>query len=43
MDGIVSIISKLSQNLGEMEELAREELNIKELSTAQMHYLEVIK
>ncbi|MDD4822762.1 MAG: MarR family transcriptional regulator [Bacteroidales bacterium] len=42
MDGIVSIISKLSQNLGEMEELAREELNIKELSTAQMHYLEVI-
>ena len=42
MDGIVSIISKLSQNLGEMEELAREQLNIKELSTAQMHYLEVI-
>lgn len=42
MEGIVSIISKLSQNLGEMEELAREQLNIKELSTAQMHYLEVI-
>jgi len=42
MDKIVSIISKLSQNLGEMEELAREQLNIKELTTAQMHYLEVI-
>ena len=42
MDKIVSIISKLSQNLGEMEELAREQLNIKELTTAQMHYLEII-
>lgn len=42
MDRIVSIISKLSQNLGEMEELAREQLNIKELTTAQMHYLEII-
>ena len=42
MERIVSIISKLSQNLGEMEELAREQLNIKELTTAQMHYLEII-
>jgi len=42
MDKIVSIISKLSQNLGEMEELAREQLNIKELTTAQMHYLEIM-
>jgi len=42
MDRIVSIISKLSQNLGEMEELAREQLNMKELTTAQMHYLEII-
>ncbi|MCK9312341.1 MAG: MarR family transcriptional regulator [Bacteroidales bacterium] len=42
MDKIVNIIAKLSQNLGEMEELAREQLNIKELTTAQMHYLEVI-
>ncbi|MDD2525829.1 MAG: MarR family transcriptional regulator, partial [Bacteroidales bacterium] len=30
------------QNLGEMEELASEELNIRELSTAQMHYLDII-
>lgn len=42
MEKIINIISKLSQNLGEMEELAREELNIKELTTAQMHYLEII-
>jgi DNA-binding MarR family transcriptional regulator len=42
VERIVSIISKLSQNLGEMEELAREQLNIKELTTAQMHYLEII-
>jgi DNA-binding MarR family transcriptional regulator len=42
VERIVNIISKLSQNLGEMEELAREQLNIKELTTAQMHYLEII-
>jgi len=42
MEKIISIISKLSHNLAEMEELAREQLNLKELTTAQMHYLEII-
>ena len=38
MESSVSSLNYL--RLGEMEELAREQLNIKELSTAQMHYLE---
>jgi len=42
MEKIVTIISKLSHNLAEMEELAREQLNLKELTAAQMHYLEII-
>ncbi len=42
MEKIVYIISKLSHNLAEMEELAREKLNLKELTLAQMHYLEVL-
>jgi len=42
MERIVNIISKLSHNLAEMEELAREQLDLKELTSVQMHYLEII-
>jgi DNA-binding MarR family transcriptional regulator len=42
MDKIVGVISKLSHSMAEMEELAREHFNLKELTTVQMHYLEVI-
>ena len=42
MEKIVSVISKLSHNLAEMEELARTRLNLKELTLAQMHYLEIL-
>lgn len=42
MEKIVTVISKLSHNLAEMEELARKELNLRELTVAQMHYLEVL-
>lgn len=42
MDKIVSVLSKLSNSLAEMEELAREDSNLKELTVTQMHYLEVI-
>ncbi|NLE32328.1 MAG: MarR family transcriptional regulator, partial [Bacteroidales bacterium] len=42
MKKIIAVIANLSQNLGEMEELAREQLSITELTTTQTHYLEVI-
>jgi len=42
VDKIVSVLSKLSNSLAEMEELAREDSNLKELTVTQMHYLEVI-
>lgn len=42
MEKIVSVLSKLSNSLAEMEELARVESNLKELTISQMHYLEVI-
>lgn len=42
MEKIVTVISKLSHNLAEMEELARKQLNLRELTVAQMHYLEVL-
>jgi DNA-binding MarR family transcriptional regulator len=42
VEKIVSVLSKLSNSLAEMEELARTELNLKELTISQMHYLEVI-
>jgi DNA-binding MarR family transcriptional regulator len=42
MEKIVGIISKLSNNLAEMEELARKQLNLKELTLSQMHYLEIL-
>jgi len=42
MEKIISVVSKLSHSLAEMEELAREALNLKELTASQMHYLEII-
>jgi DNA-binding MarR family transcriptional regulator len=42
VEKIVAVLSKLSNSLAEMEELARCECNLKELTIAQMHYLEVI-
>jgi DNA-binding MarR family transcriptional regulator len=39
---IVNVLSKLSNSLAEMEELAREQSNLKELTVSQMHYLEII-
>lgn len=42
MEKIVAVLSKLSNSLAEMEELARAESNLKELTISQMHYLEVI-
>lgn len=42
MEKIVKIISELSHNLGEMEELAKEHYQFRELTITQMHYLEVI-
>ena len=42
MERIVAIISKLSHSLAEMEELAREHYDLKDLTTVQMHYLEII-
>jgi DNA-binding MarR family transcriptional regulator len=42
VEKIISVLSKLSNSLAEMEELAREETNLNELTISQMHYLEVI-
>jgi len=42
MKKIIAVIASLSQNMAEMEELAREQLSITELTTTQTHYLEVI-
>jgi DNA-binding MarR family transcriptional regulator len=42
VEKIVAVLSKLSNSLAEMEELARAESNLKELTISQMHYLEVI-
>lgn len=42
MDKIVNIIAKLSHDLGEMEEVAKEHFNFQDLTVTQMHYLEVI-
>ncbi len=42
MNKVIAIISKISHNLGEMEELAKEHFGLQELTLTQMHYLEVI-
>ena len=42
MSTIIPIISKLSHSLAEMEELAREDHNLNDLTLVQMHYLEII-
>lgn len=42
MDKIVRVVSKLSNSLAEMEELAREKMDLRELTSVQMHYLEII-
>lgn len=42
MKTIIPIISKLSHSLAEMEELAREDHNLNDLTLVQMHYLEII-
>lgn len=42
MDKIIPIISKISQTLGEMEELAKDHFGLQELTLTQMHYLEVM-
>lgn len=42
MERITVIISKLSHSLAEMEELAREDHHLNDLTSAQMHYLEII-
>jgi len=42
METIIPIISKLSHSLAEMEELAREDHNLNDLTLVQMHYLEII-
>lgn len=42
MEKIISIISKISHTLGEMEELAKEHYNLQKLTLTQMHYLEVM-
>ena len=38
MERITAIISKLSHSLAEMEELAREDHHLNDLTSAQMHY-----
>lgn len=42
MEKIVNIIAKLSHDLGEMEEVAKEHFQLQDLTVTQMHYLEVI-
>lgn len=42
MDRIINIISKISHTLGEIEELAKEQFGLQELTLTQMHYLEVM-
>ncbi len=42
MENIISIISKISHTLGEMEELAKDHFGLQELTLTQMHYLEMM-
>lgn len=42
MERLIQVISKLSYNMGEMEELAKEHFKLSELTVTQMHYLETI-
>jgi DNA-binding MarR family transcriptional regulator len=42
MDKLVEIISKLSREIGLMEEAAKELFNFKELTLTQMNYMETI-
>lgn len=42
MNKILLVLSRLSHSMAEMEELARENFNLNELTAVQMHYLEVI-
>lgn len=42
MNNLEDIIAKLSAYMGRMEEEAKEQYNLKELTLTQMHYLEMI-
>lgn len=42
MEKLIEIIAKLSREIVEMEELAKENYNFNELTLTQMHYLETI-
>lgn len=42
MEKLVNIIAKLSREIVQMEELAKENYNFNELTLTQMHYLETI-
>lgn len=42
MEKLVEIIAKLSAYMGRMEEEAKEQYNLNELTLIQMHYLEMI-
>lgn len=42
MEKLIEIIAKLSREIVEMEELAKEQFNFNELTLTQMHYLETI-
>lgn len=42
MNKLVEIIAKLSREIGQMEEAAKEQFNFKELTLTQMNYMETI-
>lgn len=42
MEKLVKIIAKMSREIVQMEEAAKEQFNFKELTLTQMHYLETI-
>ncbi|MGL4292941.1 MAG: MarR family winged helix-turn-helix transcriptional regulator [Bacteroidales bacterium] len=42
MEKIIELASVLSHGLGELEELAKEKYGFSELTTTQMHYIEII-
>lgn len=42
MEKLVKIIAKMSREIVQMEEAAKEQFNFKELTLIQMHYLETI-
>jgi DNA-binding MarR family transcriptional regulator len=42
MEKLVKIIAKMSHEIVQMEEAAKEQFNFKELTMTQMHYLETI-